>query len=405
MKTNPSPEVLRAVELDDAGQLKEHIEAGLSPDAVIRFHSKTSLTVTLLEYDIEKGARAVTALLIKAGAKVNEGKFKPLIRATMGDQVEIVKLLLDAGADPNIKWNDPAETEKGLTPLMYAVGPSRDVKLLELLLARGADPNALTEKGSSALSRAHAYENNEAVDVLLQSGCKPLGTILLYAVYRGEADLVKKLVAAGADVNMMWNWKGERGHGNVLQGAVRLRADDITTLRSPLTAQRNRFERVRMEADARFKIVQELVGAGAKVDRPGSPAPPLYVAAAGGDLETIKVLLEAGADPNPTRETPGGSPLHAACRSGFVEIAECLLNAGADVKIRNADGRTALEELRQVPKSKEIENWEGAVREGARIEPGMMEVTCEAWNSNRARLIEILERIPTQAASKSINVH
>ena len=48
-KTNPGPEVLRAIESDDTAQLKELLEAGLSPDAVIPLAPGAKVGYTLLE--------------------------------------------------------------------------------------------------------------------------------------------------------------------------------------------------------------------------------------------------------------------------------------------------------------------------------------------------------------------
>jgi ankyrin repeat protein len=84
-------------------------------------------------------------------------------------------------------------------------------------------------------------------------------------------------------------------------------------------------------------------------------------------------------------------PLHKACRGGHVEIVEPLLKAGADAKLTNEEGRTALEELRQMKKSDEIEMWEKAAQFGTKVDPGMMEAKYKEWNKNRARVIELLE--------------
>ena len=120
----------------------------------------------------------------------------------------------------------------------------------------------------------------------------------------------------------------------------------------------------------------------------------LYWAAEAGDLETVKLLLQSGADPNLARELPRNMPLHRACRGGYVEIVELLLQHGANVTLANEEGRTALEELRQLAKTHQIDIWEKAIQQGTKVEPGMLEALHEEWNKNRARLIEVLEKIP-----------
>jgi ankyrin repeat protein len=398
---NAGPEVVRAIESDDADQLKELLKTGLSLGAVIPLDPKGKIAYTLLEYAVQKGAREITALLIKAGAQLNEGKFKPLIIAVLTNSLEMVKLLLDAGADPNVKRNDEVEKDRGSTALMSAVSPPRGPELLELLLARGADSNLVTSKGNTALSKAVAYGNAQAAKRLLQAGCKADGTLLLRPIYSGDIGLLRAFIAAGADVNVTGIWSQLKGKGHwedapanctLLDAAVSERADKVKLLRNLLPAERARFEeRFKSQADLYFTMVQELVQAGADVNNIVASVSPLYWAADSGDFETVRLLLQAGADPNLARNLPRNMPLHQVCRGGFVEIAECLLKAGADVKMTNEEGRTALEELRQKTKSYEIEIWEKAIQQGTKVDSKLMDAKYEAWNKNRARLIKILE--------------
>lgn len=400
-KTNPGPEILRDMESDKAERLKERLEAGLSPNAVIRLDPRGKIGYTLLEYAAQRGARNVAALLINAGAKLNDGKFKPLIIAALTNGLEIATLLLDGGADPNVKRNDDVEKDRGLTALMYAVSPPRGPDLLELLLARGADPHVVTSKGNSALSKAVAYGNTAAAKRLLQAGCKADGALLLRPIYSGDLDLLRAFIAAGADVNVkgVWSrlkqkdhWEDAPSDCTPLDGAVSERANKIQMLRNLLPAERTRFEeRLKSQADLYLTMIQELIRAGADVNPIASAVSPLYWAAESGDLETVNLLLQAGADPNLVRNFQRNMPLHQACRGGYVEIVAHLLKAGADVNITNEKGRTALEELRQMTQSDEIEIWEKTIQQGTKVDPGLMEARYEAWNQNRARLIELLE--------------
>jgi uncharacterized protein len=65
---------------------------------------------------------------------------------------------------------------------------------------------------------------------------------------------------------------------------------------------------------------------------------PVNAAAAAHDHETLRLLLEAGADPN-ARQQGGFTPLHSAAHTDDVELAKLLLAHGADPAIAADDGR------------------------------------------------------------------
>jgi len=66
---------------------------------------------------------------------------------------------------------------------------------------------------------------------------------------------------------------------------------------------------------------------------------PLYavVASPGGNQAMIKLLLEAGANPN-ARDPRGQIPLHVAARNGNISVVEMLFSAGSDVNARDKKG-------------------------------------------------------------------
>ena len=95
--------------------------------------------------------------------------------AAAGYRVELVRLLLAAGADPNATTN---HRQSG--PLHYAAdgyinGPGwnaqRQVKTIQCLLDAGADINAQDKNGATPLHRAVRTRCAAAVKCLLEAGC------------------------------------------------------------------------------------------------------------------------------------------------------------------------------------------------------------------------------------------
>ena len=68
---------------------------------------------------------------------------------------------------------------------------------------------------------------------------------------------------------------------------------------------------------------------------------PLMMAANTGDMETVRALLDDGADVN-AKTNNGATALFAAATKGYAEIVRILLDRGADANARDQNGRTAL---------------------------------------------------------------
>lgn len=69
--------------------------------------------------------------------------------------------------------------------------------------------------------------------------------------------------------------------------------------------------------------------------------PPLWVAAARGNLTIVKRLLSLGANVNSSTST-NSHPLRAACYDGHYDIVSVLLDHGADINMTNRHGHTSL---------------------------------------------------------------
>jgi ankyrin repeat protein len=67
---------------------------------------------------------------------------------------------------------------------------------------------------------------------------------------------------------------------------------------------------------------------------------PVHAAASVGDVATLRLLLDHGADPN-ARQHLGFTPLHAAAANGDLEMGKLLVARGADRHARTDDGKDA----------------------------------------------------------------
>ena len=227
-----------------------------------------------------------------------------LIWAADRDDVETADLLLRAGADVK------AANEYGVTAL-YAAAASTDAAMTEKLLAAGADPNARLSSGVTPLMEAARRGNLATVRLLLAGRADPDAqetnagqNALMWAISERHGAVTAELVQHGADVNV----RSKNGYSPISFAAQQGDTDSI----------------------------RALIEAGANVNdvAPKSGLTPILIASAMGRTKAALLLLDKGADPNVVAAN-GYSPLHlAAKRKGAVAIVSALLAHKANPNVR-----------------------------------------------------------------------
>jgi len=221
--------------------------------------------------------------------------------AAYWDDVRSAALLIAAAARVN------AANENNVTPLSLACG-NGSAAMVAALLEAGADPNLAQTTGETPLMTCSRTGNAAAVDALLARGANVNAaeallqqTALMWAIAEQHHEVARSLLAHGADVHAR---TGVRG------GAARPRSASV----APTPVE---------------------IGTG------GSGGfTPLLFAARVGDVDSLRLLLDHGADVNEVA-ADGSSPLIVATLRGRVPAALFLLSKGADANA-HGPGYTAL---------------------------------------------------------------
>ncbi|MBY0495755.1 MAG: ankyrin repeat domain-containing protein [Cyanobacteria bacterium] len=260
---------------------------------------------TPLHLAAQVGNAAVIAPMVAAGAQVSAltaTGATALMQAAHSGNADSVRILLENGADPNVK-----ETANGQTALMFAAASDR-IDVVKLLLARGADINATSRvEDFSALTTSSEVDQNG-----VPRQAQP--------PQRGDVP----------GVTRPFNYNeliGKHGGLSALHFAARQGA---------------------------IATAEALIAAGADVNQrcAGDKTTPIIVAAVNGHFDLVSMLLDQGADPNLVSEA-GMFPLYAVInvqwqprsfypqpraylqqKTDYLTLMQKLLDKGADPNMR-----------------------------------------------------------------------
>ncbi len=301
------------------------VRAGANPKAANR-QGSTPLWLASIN-----GDAAIIAGLLEAGADANEklplGR-TPLMIAARTGSVDAIKTLLDNGADVNAK-----ETQRGTTPLMWAADEGHSAAV-QLLIERGADIKAKSNPAPRGRGPALGKANDPRKAVAAQGAALAAG------------NPVSQILRDGDTGNNAGRGGRNGGRGANAGGGGRGGAD------SPTGAA----------GDDQQDDAAAAVGftRGRQAPNDGGGLTPLIYAARANDLESVKVLLAAGADINQTTAY-GWSPLLVATQNRYYKLGAYLLERGADPNLANKGGWVP---LYTATDNRNIENGDYPVRKG-----------------------------------------
>ncbi|MEP6715746.1 MAG: ankyrin repeat domain-containing protein [Terriglobia bacterium] len=321
-----------------------------------------------------KTVKALLAHGARVNAREQAHQQTALMWAAAEKHPDVVALLVEFGADVRARSLVYTQTvvdentqrsgrEKlnydvkrgGATPLLFSARVG-DVESARILLAHGADANDRQPDGLTAVSLA-AYSGHQPVAMLLlDKGADPnaaeIGyTALHAAVLRSEVDLVKALLAHGANPNVKLT-KGT---------PIRRETTDYNLPKTLLGATPYLLAAKFCEP----AIMQALAAGGAdlKIAMPNGATALMLAAGSGssgnasrrgiltidfakpepesGVLEAVKMAVRLGADVNAANPA-GDTALHTAASQGQNSVVRFLVASGARLDIENKRGQTPL---------------------------------------------------------------
>ena len=389
--------LLQASRTGDTPMIAELLKSGADVRKAVHAEGETPLMAAA-----RTGKLDAVQLLIKAGSDPNASdtyqKQTALMRAAEEGHVDVVNALLTAGADPNAKAHVSALTTRkhadhatgGLTALMFAVRNGHE-NVVRALADGGADLKATNGDGVSATSIAIVNDRFDLARTLLDLGADANDGALFFAVDMHDAtsdmyardgsrlradhpnqltslDLIKLLLDRGADPNKPFTGQihntalccsEEHNSSPFYRAAL---AADVEALKlmvkhgaqvdwSPAERKKKEGEDAAPGRGANANVgktpaMMAMTGGrgAAFAAGPGFErlvAPPYREPSNRDPGDALKVLLEAGANPN-AKSNDGATLLHQAVAARRTDMIRALVAAGAKLDAVNKDNQTPL---------------------------------------------------------------
>ncbi|KAL1858769.1 hypothetical protein Daus18300_009903 [Diaporthe australafricana] len=297
---------------------------------------------TGLHFAADYGHPDMVKLLASYGADLNARTtdfFSPTYRACLTGKPKALEALLSLGANPNLKA--VADQDKpGWSPLACAV-QEQNVDCVRALLEAKANPNTQGPSGTS-LWYAVGNGNLDICQLLLQHGASPdsesnpAGILAFAANFSGteaRLNIIKLLIAKGADINaamqdttpIAWACWLPSQHQHAIVEHLLQHGADISLAREDgvgpihISIYKCNVWLLRLLLDQKNVELE-----------PAGCTPPLILAVRSDDhaTEMTSILLERGADPN-AKCLGGHLALAWAIQSGQTEVVDLLLQYDA----------------------------------------------------------------------------
>lgn len=307
------------------------------------------------------GKADIIRLLVQHGADPNAPdpffKRTPLMETVTFGHLDATEALLELGAKPDAIGN----LTTGELPLVNAIGWKR-LTIVEALLKKGADPNvkltttSLGNGGDSLLIQAVGRRSPELVSLLTKYRANPNSqghygrTALHHAVSMGDENIVRILLGSGARMDIL-----DKEGNTPLALVVGRKNENLLALflkGIPPSADQRASQHAITPAVLKTAImsgsaavVRELLRHGADPNvRDPITGYPLLLAlqtASAQSPEIARLLVVHGADPNPV-QADGSSALFLSIDRSYDDLAMVLLRKGADPLLANDNGKSPL---------------------------------------------------------------